>query len=194
MSLKQIYTEEDFVRGLQKNDGKVLAVLYKTHFQAIQYFIINNKGSEQDAKDVFQEAFMILYEQLQTENFVLECKIKTYLYSVSRRLWLRKLAERRKNTKINIQDTETFIKVSDEEKGHQEHLAFQFETMDKALEELGEPCATIIKDFYLHKKSMQDISEKMGYTNPSNAKTQKYKCLQRLKKIFFKSYKMNKEV
>ena len=50
---------------------------------------------------------------------------------------------------------------------------------------LGEPCNTIISDFYLYDASMQDICEKFGYTNPDNAKNQKYKCLVRLKRIFF---------
>jgi hypothetical protein len=35
---------------------------------------------------------------------------------------------------------------------------------------------------------MQEIADKMGYTNAANAKTQKYKCLQRLTKIFDKNY------
>jgi len=58
--------------------------------------------------------------------------------------------------------------------------------MEKALESLGEPCQTILRDFYIHNRSMADICEKFGYTNTDNAKTQKYKCLQRLKKTFFK--------
>ncbi len=34
---------------------------------------------------------------------------------------------------------------------------------------------------------MQEIAEVFKYTNAENAKTQKYKCLTRLKKIFFTS-------
>ena len=63
----------------------------------------------------------------------------------------------------------------------------QFTLMDKVLKKLGEPCKTIIEDYYLHSRSMQEICEKFGYTNADNAKTQKYKCLQRLKKLFFQS-------
>jgi predicted DNA-binding protein YlxM (UPF0122 family) len=48
---------------------------------------------------------------------------------------------------------------------------------------------TILEDYYLHKKSMQEIAEKFGYTNAENAKNQKYKCLMRLKKLFFDQYK-----
>ena len=53
------------------------------------------------------------------------------------------------------------------------------------MENLGEPCKTILKDFYIYKLSMEEISDKFGYTNSDNAKTQKYKCLQRLKRTFF---------
>ena len=57
--------------------------------------------------------------------------------------------------------------------------------MESALQLLGEPCKTIMEDFYIHNRSMQEICERFGYTNADNAKTQKYKCLQRLKKLFF---------
>ena len=50
---------------------------------------------------------------------------------------------------------------------------------------LGEPCKTLITDYYVKHMSMEEIADKFGYTNSNNAKNQKYKCLQRLKKIFF---------
>lgn len=60
--------------------------------------------------------------------------------------------------------------------------------MDKlqaCFEEIGEPCNSILKAFYLENKSMQFIADEFGYTNPENAKTQKYKCLNRMRKLFF---------
>ena len=35
---------------------------------------------------------------------------------------------------------------------------------------------------------MTDIAAEFGYTNADNAKNQKYKCLMRLKKLFFAQY------
>ena len=61
--------------------------------------------------------------------------------------------------------------------------------MSEALNALGEPCRSIIEDFYIRDFSMESISDKFGYTNSENAKNQKYKCLQRLKKLFFKDQK-----
>jgi hypothetical protein len=61
--------------------------------------------------------------------------------------------------------------------------------MEKAILGLGEPCKSLLEAFYIEKKNMQEIAVGFGYTNAENAKTQKYKCLMRLKKIFFSHYK-----
>jgi DNA-directed RNA polymerase specialized sigma24 family protein len=65
----------------------------------------------------------------------------------------------------------------------------RFVRMRESLASLGEPCRGIIEDFYMHDLSMEAIRDKFGYTNADNAKNQKYKCLQRLKKLFFATYK-----
>jgi RNA polymerase sigma factor (sigma-70 family) len=68
----------------------------------------------------------------------------------------------------------------------------EFELMEKAISNLGEPCKSLIEAFYIQKRNMQDIASQFGYTNADNAKNQKYKCLMRLKKIFFAQYKNGK--
>ena len=65
----------------------------------------------------------------------------------------------------------------------------KFNKMGEALCLLGEPCKTLLEDFYIQDLSMQTITEKLGYTNADNTKNQKYKCLMRLKKLFFGIYK-----
>ncbi len=148
--------------------------------------VLANNGSEQEAKDVYQEAIIHFYERLQRAEFVLTCKIKTYLYAVSRRLWLKRLAEQKKQ--VRIQDEDRFSSI-DEEMMDLEGKEKSFQDMDKALIDLGEPCRTIVEDFYIRNLTMDEITEKFGYTNTDNAKNQKYKCLQRLKRIFFGSVK-----
>ena len=67
----------------------------------------------------------------------------------------------------------------------------EFQMMEKALLHLGEPCRSLIEAFYLQKKSMTDIAGHFGYTNADNPKNQKYKCLMRLRKLFFAEFKNN---
>ena len=61
--------------------------------------------------------------------------------------------------------------------------------MEDAMNQLGEPCKTLLEDYYIRMQNMQDITDRFGYTNTDTAKNQKYKCLQRLKKLFFTAYK-----
>lgn len=145
--------------------------------------ICSNSGTEQEAKDIYQEAVIAFYERAQEPGFVLTCKIKTYLYAVCRRLWLKRLAEK-KRFNISIPETETFDGV-ETEVNEAEERELNFKRMGESLHALGEPCRSILLDFYIHDFSMEIISEKFGYTTADNAKNQKYKCLQRLKKLFF---------
>ncbi|WP_285057508.1 RNA polymerase sigma factor [Pedobacter ginsengisoli] len=178
-------TDREVVLGILNNSEDALNKLYTGYFPMVLQFILNNNGDEDDAKDVYQEGIIVLYNKIKGGNFELSSKLKTYIYSVCRRIWLKKLAQQSRKTS-NIADFEDVIATEDDVEQHEEK-DLQFEKMQAALLHLGEPCKTIIQDFYINNLSMQDICEKFGYTNTDNAKTQKYKCLQRLKKIFFQT-------
>ncbi len=178
-----VLTDNEIILGVLNNSSATLRYLYKAYFPMILQLIINNSGSEHDAKDVYQEGIIILHDKIKRGDFELTSKLKTFLYSVCRRLWLKKLSHKSRFSE-NIKDYENHFAVDSELTQHDEKEQ-QFLLMNDALTQLGEPCKTIIEDFYIQGKSMQEICEKFGYTNADNAKTQKYKCLQRLKKLFF---------
>jgi RNA polymerase sigma factor (sigma-70 family) len=180
-------SEEEILVALRSGNKNALNLLYKMHFPMVLHFIIKNNGSEQEARDVYQEGVIVFYEQIQKPDFVLGCKIKTYIYSVCRRLWLKSLAHKSRFMG-RIDDFESFIPIEDGQAEEIDEKAKQFEAMKQALDKIGEPCKTILTDFFIHSLNMQQITDKMGYTNADNTKNQKYKCLMRLKKIFFSGY------
>ena len=182
--------DQEIISGIANGSATSLEYLYKAYLPMVVQMISQNSGDEDDAKDIFQEAVMVLYDRINQGNFVLTSKLKTFLYSVCRRLWLKKL---NKNDRVsfNTQDHEELIPVDDDLFEYQQKEE-QFVLMEQSLHLLGEPCQTIISDFYLKNMSMQEICEKFGYTNTDNAKTQKYKCLQRLKKLFFGQHDENR--
>ena len=184
--MKQVkpVTEAELLQSLQSGDEKALKLVYRQHYQTIMNMVLNNGGSLQEAKDVYQEALIIFYEKLKDDDFELNCSIKTFIYSVSRRLWLKQLQRKSKYTD-DLSDADEFIQIESEDMEQKED---QYHAMQVALEGLGEPCRSILKDFYINNQSMDDITEKFGYTNADNAKNQKYKCLKRLKKTFFEVY------
>lgn len=179
--------EKKLLDAVAANDRAVIESIYRENFPPIQAFVLKNNGFTDDAKDIFQEAMIVLFEKAKLESFVLTCQIKTYLYSVSRRLWLKKL-QRDNRHYPGIEMLLETVPVEDEIEVHEKNNA-DLTIMEKALSKIGEPCKSILEAFYIQKKSMPEIAEAFGYTNADNAKTQKYKCLGRLKKTFFLQYK-----
>ena len=179
--------EKALLEGLALSDKKAIETIYRENYNMIQSLVINNNGSADDAKDVFQEAMIVLYEKARSGTFELNCQIKTYIYSVSRRLWLKRLQQLNRYSPPG-ESLELSVQVDDEIEEH-EKRDIEFEMMDKAIGSLGEPCKSLLEAYYLQKQNMQVIAASFGYTNAANAKTQKYKCLMRLKKIFFTHYK-----
>ena len=179
--------ETVLLQGLAKNDKKAIETIYKENYNMVQALIINNNGTTDDAKDIFQEAIVVLYEKVKSGTFELNCQIKTYIYSVSRRLWLKRLMHQNRFSLTD--DHHELSAIVDEDMDDHEQRNTEFLMMEKAVNSLGEPCKSLIEAFYIQKKSMQEIAVSFGYTNADNAKTQKYKCLTRLKKLFFTQYK-----
>ena len=185
--MKQEINEKALLQGLARNERKSVESIYRDNYNMIQALIINNNGSSDEAKDVFQEAMIVLYEKVRSGTFELNCQIKTYLYSVCRRLWLKRLQQLNRYS-APVDNLDALIPVEEEIEEH-EQRNMEFDMMNKAIGSLGEPCKSLLEAYYLEKRSMQDIATSFGYTNADNAKNQKYKCLVRLKKIFFSHYK-----
>ena len=185
-TLKAELNEQALLKGLAQNDSKAVETLYKSHFTMIQHFVENNNGSFDDARDIFQEAMIALYEKVQLDSFVLTCQIKTYLFSICKHLWLKRLQQMGKYSSTLSAHEESISVEMD--MGQIEKKDTAFEIMDRALNSLGEPCKSLLEGYYLNKKGMQELASQFGYTNADNAKNQKYKCLMRLKKLFFAQY------
>lgn len=185
--MNTIEEEKALLEGLAANQTNAIEKIYRENFSTIQAFIVRNNGYPEDARDIFQEAMIVLFEKAKLKSFVLSCQIRTYLYSVCRRLWLKRLQQKNQYYPAFELLDET-VQVEEEINGH-EKMNNDFNLMEQALIKIGEPCKSILEAYYIEKKSMPEIAETFGYTNADNAKTQKYKCLIRLKKLFFAQYK-----
>jgi len=182
--------EQELLKGLATGDKKAIETIYKDNFNMVQSLVINNNGSAQEAKDIFQEAMIVLLEKARSGNFELNCQIKTYVYSVSRRIWLKKLQQYSRYSN-EVDGAIGTVPVEDDVEEYEKRDQ-EFAMMEKAIASLGEPCKSLIEAFYIQKRNMQDIANQFGYTNADNAKNQKYKCLMRLKKLFFAQFKNGK--
>ena len=185
--MSNIDQDKHLLEGLALNDREVIEAIYRDNYPMVQALILNNSGNSDEARDIFQEAMIVVYEKAVSGSFELHCLLKTYIYSVCRRLWLKRLQQLQRYGSL-IENVEETITVDEDLDMHEKHNA-DFLMMENAMSKIGEPCKSLLDAYYLQKKNMQEIAVDFGYTNADNAKTQKYKCLVRLKKLFFAQYK-----
>lgn len=179
--------EKTLLEGLANEDRQSIEQIYRDNYSMVQSLILNNNGSTEDAADIFQEAMIVLFEKSKSPDFELNCQLKTYIFSVCRRLWLKRLQQMQRLGR-QTDTIEEVVPVDDDLEIHEKRQQ-DFQTMESAMGKIGEPCKSLLEAYYIQKKHMLQIAAEFGYTNADNAKTQKYKCLVRLKKLFFAQYK-----
>ncbi|HLP12493.1 MAG TPA: sigma-70 family RNA polymerase sigma factor [Flavobacteriales bacterium] len=157
--------------------NKALEELYKG-YPVIRHFIKTHGGDDDDARDVFQESIMVLYRNVQKDDFVLTANMTTYLFSITKYMW--KDILKKKNRQVNFVCDNT---AEEEDVKNAQEEEEKFKWLDEILGTLGEKCAEILKMTYFAKMSMDEIAQKLGYKNVDTAKTQKYKCLERARSL-----------
>ncbi len=165
---------------LKQFDRQVFEGLYRDNFQWIARSIMEQGGDKQIARDVFQSALIILLERIKSDEFRLTCSVGTYLHSVAVNIWknLRKsLAERTIHFEVNA------FAESFHETLYFEEIPGDYEKVAAVLEQMGDPCKSLLENFYFNQLSWNAIAEKMGYSNAGSARNQKYKCIERIRKM-----------
>ena len=165
------------LKALKVNLEGAYKSLYQNYFTMVRHFVLNNTGSEEDVKDVFQETAVALFELIHKPQFKLQSALSTIIYSIARNIWLKQL--RQQGVKVNVKDFESFTVIEEDDYDvEQERI---IDTMERAIKNLGEPCKGILQMFYYQKKSMQAIAKVYNYKTSDHAKAQKYKCIKRLR-------------
>ena len=171
--------DSEVIDRIKKGDDLAAEFLYKKHYNMMVRLVVKNSGSEDDAKDIYQDAIIVFWEKVASGNFVLSSKISTYLYSICNNLW-RKELERRKRLSSEEADKPTHMDVSKDER---------ISAIHECINKLSETCQKVLKLYYFDNMSMSDIASKLQFSNADTAKTKKYKCKKDLDKMVLANYK-----
>ncbi|MBC7451368.1 MAG: sigma-70 family RNA polymerase sigma factor [Cytophagales bacterium] len=164
---------------LKKGNESILDLLYKKNYRMMVKMIVKNNGSEEEAKDIYQESLIVLWQKAHDPSFVLYSKISTYLYSICLNLW-RKELERKKRHSYDMKEGSEIIEMDRDER---------IKIINKCVQQLGETCRNILTYYYFDRLSMTEIAEKMNFANSDTAKTKKYKCKKELDQLVKSLYK-----
>ncbi len=174
------YTNREIIDGIRYSRDEVFKHIYKQFYPMIYSYILKNSGNKEEARDIFQDGIIVLYEKSLTEDFELTANVGTFLYSVCQRLWLNKLNRQKKREFLdsNIPESDDEQDVLDEESSERQHL------LKKLLRKIGESCRKILVKTYFEKRRDKEIADELNLSGSDYVKMQRYRCLKQLRKLY----------
>ena len=171
--------DADIVAKMRNGDESALEYLYQKYYRMMIKLVTSNSGTEYEAKDIYQEALIVLWQKAVSGNLVLTSKLSTYLYSICQNLW-RKELDRKSRLSSETKDGSEYMEHDREER---------VRIIRDCIDQLGDTCQKVLTYYYFDGMSMNDIAEKLGFSNTDTAKTKKYKCKKRLDQLVKSMYK-----
>ncbi len=170
--------DSEILERISRGDEKILDHLYKKYYRMMTKVVLSNSGTEEEAKDVYQEALLAFWQKASSGKLVLTSKISTYLYSICLNQWRKELDRKSRLSSEEVDGEET--------QGHDAEERLRI--VKECIEELGDVCKGVLTYYYFDGLGMQDIAEKMNFANTDTAKTKKYKCKKKLDSLIKSKY------
>lgn len=193
--MDELNIDAQFLDALKSGSQSAFEQLYRRYYRMTENQILQFHGDQNDAKDIFQETLFVLVKKLRDPEFKLVGKLSTFLFAVSRNLWLKKKGKSTREVHFENQDFAVFNLESEAEEAttavEKEAL---LDLVGKKLEELEEGCRNLILFSFYQKLPHQEIARLMGYTE-SFVKVKKFRCLEYLRRLvqdhpIFKNWKL----
>ena len=170
--------DREVLDRVSRGDERALDYLYKKHFRMMTRIVLNNNGTLDEAKDVYQEALLAFWQKAVSGKLVMTSKISTYLYSICLNLWRKELDRKSRQLESNGEDV-TFQEYEKQER---------INIINECINQLGDACRRILTYHYFDGMSMADIAKKLNFANTDTAKTKKYKCKKKLDALIKSRY------
>lgn len=168
---------QELIRKAQKGDYYALNELIEKHKELAFSIAIKYLKNKEDAEDVTQNAFVIVFKSI--SKFRNESKFSTWLYKIIYHECIKELKSR--NRKIEYLPQYTLIK---DEVDIQEPII----NVENLLKQLKPNEYMIISLFYLKEKSINEISQITSFTK-SNIKVILHRSRAKLNELYNLNYR-----
>lgn len=183
--MTSIYTDtaiiEDIKSGGVKRQRAITHIYQEKELKnQIIALVTKNSGSRDEGIEIFHEGIIALDENIRKGKYEEKGKLRGYLYTLCRFLWLNKIKRSSKTTytselnqldEVNFETPES-LSMSNEQK----------DILGQLLSRLGEKCEKILELWKLS-YSMEEIADQVGLGNAGIARRQRYRCYQKLMKL-----------
>ena len=172
--------------------GNSIKTIYRRYFKTAAAFVINNKGSFQDAQDNFQETLISFITIVRNQKFRFESGIGTFLFAINRNKWMNTLKHRRQSMSREkvFSGQSPIIYYDNDLKLQREQVRVQ---VCRLLGKLGMTCKKILIQYYYEDLPVKQITANL-HMNPQVLKNKKCKCQKQLSAMIRKDQQLSRNV
>ena len=183
--MTQLAAQWELVSKIKANNELVLKQLYQSNYKKIEDYILKNRGSMPQAKDIYQEAFITVWKNIKEGKFSPhnETALQGYLYQIAKNKWTDELRSSRFKKTNSLESFHQFSENGEENTTSLfEEKEQKIALAEKAFQKIGDECKQLLSQFYFEKKSLRDIAALFNIGEAS-ARNKKYRCIQQLKEL-----------
>ncbi|MCB0550849.1 MAG: sigma-70 family RNA polymerase sigma factor [Phaeodactylibacter sp.] len=166
----------DIARQLRIDRGAAFEQLYEDCFPRVARLVKALGGDYEDARDIFQDALIILYEKAVQGNLDIQSSPAAYIMGIAKHLWLRQ--RRQGSNLITFTGVEQEMDIPEGFFPEQEKPRLR---LFRFLAAAGRRCMEILQAFYYQQMPLPEIAEEFGFANTRSATVQKHKCLEKVR-------------
>ncbi|NOT36535.1 MAG: sigma-70 family RNA polymerase sigma factor [Saprospiraceae bacterium] len=174
---------ENFMTALKLNEEWAFEELYQEYYPMVLKYVLNNSGTKESARDLFQEVLIALVKNVRNPEFELYSgtKLSTYIMSIAQNKWLASLVKNKTTETVEIGESD-FDWRDAQDDNNPEDKELQFSKMERALENIGKECKEIIMNFYYYNVPLGKVADIMGYTQ-GFIRVKKNRCMNSLREL-----------
>lgn len=179
--------ERRLLESAAAGDQKSSATLVQRHRSAVFAIALRLTGNTSDADEVTQDAFLRAFRYL--PNFRGESSFKTWLLRIAGRVAIDHLRRKRLATVALDAPESPATRMPEKSPTGLQYLmqSERSQLLQNAMQDLSKEDASALQLFYFHEKSIQEITQVMGWTE-SNTKSRLSRARQRLRVVLMDKY------
>jgi RNA polymerase sigma factor (sigma-70 family) len=196
-------TDKEIIQSFLDNNQRGIREAYYAWRMPFEQSLTRLLPNTDDMDDAYQEAFIRLQQHILTERLTadnIEKSLLAYFKTIGRYVALEIINQRNKGRNRTDEDEATDaidikeeLELSDDMDDEPQYSDQSFDPNDdmdtqereriirSLIEQLGKPCAPLLLGYLWENKSMEMLAQELGYSNADSAKSQKAKCMKKVK-------------
>ncbi|MCF8346371.1 MAG: sigma-70 family RNA polymerase sigma factor [Bacteroidales bacterium] len=169
-------SDKEIIRGIASNHNGTLNYIYKELYPYVEAYVLHHGGTDDHARDVFQDALYVIFKKIKEEGLTLHCKFSTYLYAVCKNMWI----QNRKKHYLRLNKLKEMPHVAESEPAYGDLPAEESKALfEKHFNRLGPDCQKLLQ-LYFNGFTIKEICQEMGISSIENTSDKKYRCKKNL--------------